>query len=1081
MAFSFRVGTNWCHDFPKLARESGFYFNIHRPRVRVDWNRIGNIDIERVIQERDFSTIDENINNVIDYCWESEYDVKILDTNFVKLFRLAQLAVEYLLYCKQYLDHSVVILKDELRLKIEENVQLKREMKALEDVIKRLKEKSRDTYKLVETKICDSSGEILKCPHCPKTFISALFVNAHIARRHPYISDMHLPLAPAHDHYRVETEKLHEEIKTLKERLNETERVIRNESYGIPDNYKVDYEKRTAKEDLESLKYTVEETEKAEESKGYQEEINNLKSVLLDEIKSLKQKEKSMREMASETNVQMLMNQQEREIQKLREQVFQKFTPDIESMHIKLRAQEDYWKSKMEHLEQQHRQDIEKLTTELKLTQKTAERTKSEYESKVSDLEKQSMDQSSILQEQSNRLNSLTREINNSQAKNQQPKTTSVSAVENIHESMKLEYRDKKNTIEVRARNSQNLLNDNIIMEDVDSLSSRDSDRLAAILPRTRFIKKSVYTASIENNIKHDDYNEDTDQRQLIRSKNLGTAIEEAEECIRNCKFLDKTSTNHLRNFQTHRFPSNTVKDVLSNELKSSPKRNSLETFSSDVGNGERLDTRKVIDLSSETESEPITSDSRSESDSQDAITLTNGKWLQEHKSHLDSPSLHKSPVRQVMEDKGTKVDPFQIFEQKLKDLGIDPEWQGIPSITFKQKMDLVKHHQNISSKKIPKYNQARAKILNEVLQRLSARYKNKKNFKPEKNPAVVSVKPRITKVVAAQRTSESESQPLAKAKAPHPLQRYQNKLDIPNGFDTTSTKAKIPLNDSKAMRSAPSYTPTLDESPKQTNNVNNPGESTIESFSNSLDRSKSILGSPGHKSTPLSNHANPIPISSSINPQFLESNDPDDLIARQESTHESFMSPKNRSVLKSTSGSTGSLAKKKRVNFDLEDDKEDPSSLLQEEEINDYPWKAPDFSTEGYQPENRSNTSNIVLKTSQSEKIAEISRKIEAQLSMARRQPVGAVETMFLSGYMQEKQKENDDDQQISSSSITSSLLGSPVLETLSSANSNSAIPQPAPRHLKEKESNALHTKRTLSFTDNSDLESDIDEILKA
>ena len=40
MAFSFRVGTNWCHDFPKLARESGFYFNMHRNRVRVDWNRI---------------------------------------------------------------------------------------------------------------------------------------------------------------------------------------------------------------------------------------------------------------------------------------------------------------------------------------------------------------------------------------------------------------------------------------------------------------------------------------------------------------------------------------------------------------------------------------------------------------------------------------------------------------------------------------------------------------------------------------------------------------------------------------------------------------------------------------------------------------------------------------------------------------------------------------------------------------------------------------------------------------------------------------------------------------------------------
>lgn len=40
MAFSFRIGTKWYHDFPKLAKESGFYFNMHRSRLRIDWNRI---------------------------------------------------------------------------------------------------------------------------------------------------------------------------------------------------------------------------------------------------------------------------------------------------------------------------------------------------------------------------------------------------------------------------------------------------------------------------------------------------------------------------------------------------------------------------------------------------------------------------------------------------------------------------------------------------------------------------------------------------------------------------------------------------------------------------------------------------------------------------------------------------------------------------------------------------------------------------------------------------------------------------------------------------------------------------------
>lgn len=189
MAFSFRAGTNWCHDFPKLARESGFYFNMHGSRVRVDWNRISTkilllnsmllllqvtnnsfifsftdaIDIDRLIRERDFSSIDENINNVIDYSLESEYDVKILDSNFVKLFRLAQLSVEYLLYCKQYLDHSVIILKDELRQKIEQNVMMKKEIATLEDIVRNLKDKSREKRKLIEANIGEiSNGEIFK-------------------------------------------------------------------------------------------------------------------------------------------------------------------------------------------------------------------------------------------------------------------------------------------------------------------------------------------------------------------------------------------------------------------------------------------------------------------------------------------------------------------------------------------------------------------------------------------------------------------------------------------------------------------------------------------------------------------------------------------------------------------------------------------------------------------------------------------------------------------------------------------------------------------------------------------------------
>lgn len=37
------------HHFPKLAEESGFTFNTHRPRIHIDWNKISKYYIFKYI------------------------------------------------------------------------------------------------------------------------------------------------------------------------------------------------------------------------------------------------------------------------------------------------------------------------------------------------------------------------------------------------------------------------------------------------------------------------------------------------------------------------------------------------------------------------------------------------------------------------------------------------------------------------------------------------------------------------------------------------------------------------------------------------------------------------------------------------------------------------------------------------------------------------------------------------------------------------------------------------------------------------------------------------------------------------
>ncbi|KAG9428660.1 zinc finger protein DZIP1L isoform X1 [Apis mellifera carnica] len=826
MAFSFRIGTKWCHDFPKLAKESGFYFNMHRSRIRVDWNRISNIDIDRIIKERDFHSIDENINNVIDYCLESEYDVKILDPNFVKLFCLAQLAVEYLLYCKQYLDHSVMILKDELKLKIEENAKLKKEIATLEEIMKHVKEKVKEKSKLIETKIGDTNGEIYKCPHCPKSFISSMFVSAHIIRRHTHTSDLYMSVSPIHEHYRNETEKLHNEIKNLKERLNETEKVIRNESENICDKKILNYNKKQTENEIENVKYDNNKSKEHLEYKEYQEEIKNLKIMLFDEIHNLRQKENIMYERTSETNVQALISQQEKEFQKLKNQLFDKFTPDIESMHTKLYDQENYWKSKIEQLENQHHKDIERLTIELKLTQTAADDMKAKYEAKVNDLERQTANQSNILIEQKHNYKSLQ--------------------------------------------------------------------------------------ASLMN-----------------------------------------------------------------------------------------------------------------------------------------------------------------VFEQKLKDLGIDPEWQGIPKTTFKQKMDILKHHHKLAVKKLPKYHQIKLRIIEEVLNKISKKEKITENMKQFKK---LSLHRPIIKELSDQQNPEKKisflDSHISKLQAITLNEYYSTpeiKDSVKNIIENVSLPIKTQIANYKTVEELIDISPNSIKSLESVQDATNLQEFLIKK--DFLNEIKPVFNSETFKvisnTNTISSH------------KFIENNDINNSNIQQE-LQNIFISPKhNKSVLKSTSGSTNSLIKKKVI-FDLTNKKDKESYSDDDKEKKElYENTLSNSDEQKYlsQLEDYKNSSNIILKTAQSDKIAELSKKLEIQLNMVRQKPIGSVETIFSSKYIQNKKNQNKSIEQITPTSISSFVIN-PVQTSLSySKKPNDLLPQPASYNLTDKISEILHAE---SVSEISDLDSDIDKILK-
>ena len=69
---------------------------------RINWRQLMNMDIERVTKEIDLPSLELMLNNVTYANLDREDVERLGDQHFVKLFRIAQLTIEYLLYTQDY-------------------------------------------------------------------------------------------------------------------------------------------------------------------------------------------------------------------------------------------------------------------------------------------------------------------------------------------------------------------------------------------------------------------------------------------------------------------------------------------------------------------------------------------------------------------------------------------------------------------------------------------------------------------------------------------------------------------------------------------------------------------------------------------------------------------------------------------------------------------------------------------------------------------------------------------------------------------------------------------------------------------
>ncbi|VDL56876.1 unnamed protein product [Hymenolepis diminuta] len=172
--------------FPLHANKMpGFFF---RKRIeRIDWKRLASVDVRKVTSQMDIDVLQENLLSVAFCDIDSEIDTRYADSNLVKLFQLAQLLIEYLLYSQDYLTNTVDSLRREI-VNVKKEADLLR--KRLDEQAQRLTTTRKECHRrrlllLAQQRLMNNGPQsYFRCSHCPKAFINSSFLNAHLFRRH---------------------------------------------------------------------------------------------------------------------------------------------------------------------------------------------------------------------------------------------------------------------------------------------------------------------------------------------------------------------------------------------------------------------------------------------------------------------------------------------------------------------------------------------------------------------------------------------------------------------------------------------------------------------------------------------------------------------------------------------------------------------------------------------------------------------------------------------------------------------------------------------------------------------------------
>ncbi|RUS91101.1 hypothetical protein EGW08_001126, partial [Elysia chlorotica] len=376
------------------GKNGGFSF---RKRVeRVDWRRIASIDVDTIARTLDFTTLQDNIMNLTFCNLESEMDIRSIDPNFVKLFKLAQLTIEYLLHSQEYLAGLCASMEDKSKQSEQEREQVKKELETLQKEMIEVKKESHKRKKLLiaQQQLMYAGNESYnKCPFCTKAFLNNSYLQSHIIRRHSAgtnnnkdgSSSLSPDLGVGSDSGRGQGNNLDAEVSQIKERLLRQEEELKEEKRAL-----LSLKNKDSRITDGMKRHIPNQENDAGEEAG---EASGVVAGLMKEIKEMNAKfqasQQALLDLEARTgnkrshlgleleddveNEKELLREQRSDVASHKEMIQLKIDQMQQLMESKLDKQDRKWQKRLHQMTQQHATEMKRLNNALESTSKSLE------------------------------------------------------------------------------------------------------------------------------------------------------------------------------------------------------------------------------------------------------------------------------------------------------------------------------------------------------------------------------------------------------------------------------------------------------------------------------------------------------------------------------------------------------------------------------------------------------------------------------------------------------------------------------------------------------------------------------------